>query len=98
MQDACAAVDGFGSFEHLIRCGAGEDGARAGGVKHSHSHKTTVHGFMTAASTGDQAYFSLYRRVRSDNIVRVVKDLYNVRVSKFNALKLFDYDIFGLVD
>jgi hypothetical protein len=57
-----------------------------------------VHGFVTAASTGDEAYFTFDRRVRPDDIVRIIEDLNNIRVSKFNALKLFEDYIFGLVD
>jgi len=98
VQDASTAVDSFGGFEHLIGGGAGEDGAWAGGVKHSHSHKTAVHGFVAAASAGDKAYFSLHGGVGADDVIWIVEHLYDVRVSQLDTLKLLQNDILGLVN
>src|SRR5690606_8316627 len=85
VQHTCAAVDGFGGFQHLVGSGAGEDLAGAGGVQHSHADEAAVHGLVAAATARDDPYFALYRRIGADDEVRVVVHPDQIRVRLLNT-------------
>ena len=88
-----AAIDGFGGFQHLVWGWAGKNGAWAGGIQHTQSYKTTVHRFMTAASTREKAYFSLHGSIRTHDVSRVINNSDQVGMSQFNAFQLFLYNV-----
>jgi hypothetical protein len=57
-----------------------------------------MHWFMARASAGKDANFSFNRRIRTNNIVGIEMDLNQVRMSQGDALELFHYHVFWLVN
>jgi hypothetical protein len=53
---------------------------------------------MAGAATGKDTNFSFHGGIYTYNIIGIVVDPYQVRMSQGNTLKLFHYDVFGFIN
>ena len=99
VEDARAAVDGFGGFEHLVGGGAGEDGAGAGGVEHSGADVAAVGRLVAGAAPGDEGDFALHRSVGAHYYVVLGDHPEEIAVGQLHPPEhLFDHPLRGVDD
>jgi len=53
---------------------------------------------MAATATRDDGNFAFYRRIYTDDVIRVIVDLDQIWMSELNTLQLLKYNIFWFIN